>query len=84
MIIDQAILSQLRVGKVQSHRVAQLSKASSKTHFQLVQRWSLPYKLVFTDPSKNVICGSKKVLLTFKNHCRDPVSGDLVWRERDF
>jgi hypothetical protein len=59
----------------------QLSKASSKTHFQLVQRWSLPYKLVFTDPQKYVISASKNGLLTLENHSLELASGDLAWRE---
>jgi hypothetical protein len=46
----------------------QLSKAPSKTHFQLVRRWSLRYKLVFTTCPKNVILGSGKLLSAFKNH----------------
>ena len=68
LIIDQAISSQLRVGQYPSHRAAQLSKASFKTHFQLVRSRSLPIKLAFTTCPKIVISCSKKLLSASENH----------------
>jgi hypothetical protein len=59
----------------------QLSKAPSKTHFQLVRRWSLRYKLVFTTCPKNVILGPGKLLSASKNHSRMRASGDFFEEE---
>ena len=68
LIIDQAISSQLRVGQYPSHRAVQLSKASFKTHFQLVRSRSLPIKLGFTTCPKIVISCSKTLLLASENY----------------
>ena len=79
LIGDQAISSQLRVGEYPSHHVAQLSKASPKTHFQLVRSRSLRIKLAFTTCQKIVISCSKKLVSAFESHSPALVSGDLIW-----
>jgi hypothetical protein len=70
LIIDQAISSQLRVGQYPSHRAVQSSKASFKTHLQLVRSRSLPIKLAFTTSPKNVISRSEKLSSASKKHSR--------------